>query len=31
MNSTSNKINSANKISNVEIKINKKVGVKKND
>ena len=31
MNSTTNKINSDNKISNVEFKINKKIGVKIND
>ena len=31
MNSNSNKINSTNKISNVEFKINKKIGVKIND
>ena len=31
MNSTTNKINSDNKISNIEFKINKKIGVKIND
>ena len=31
MNSNTNKINSDNKISNVEFKINKKIGVKIND
>ena len=31
MNSTSNKINNNDKISNVEFKINKKVGVQIND
>ena len=31
MNSTSNKINNNDKISNVEFKINKEVGVKIND
>jgi len=31
MNSNSNKINSTNKVNNVEFKINKKVGVKIND
>ncbi len=31
INSTSNKINNNDKISNVEFKINKKVGVKIND
>ena len=31
MNSTTNKINSDNKINNVEFKINKNIGVKIND